>query len=110
MTSDNSSQTYSESPPVLPYMFFNVLGRPQTADDLENNKNAADTTIEVTFYAGGATKLSTCRKKMDKADGRLRSLGFRLVFGPQQITNVLDTSICRYVARFARIIGSDDAL
>lgn len=106
-----SSQTYESSVPVdLPYMFFNVLDNSQTADDLDNNENAVNMTVEITFFASGATKLTTCKNLMAIASDKMRSMGFRRIFGPQQITNVSDTTICRYVARFSRIIGADDVL
>jgi len=106
-----ASQTYEASVPVdLPYMFFNQIGNEQTADDLSNNENAVNTTIEITFFASGASKLTTCKNLMAIADEKMRSMGFRRVYGPTQITNIADTSICRYMARFSRVIGADDTL
>lgn len=106
-----SSQTYEASTPVdLPYMFFNVLDNSQAADDLSNNENAVNMTVEITFFASGTSKLTTCKNLMAIASDKMRVLGFRRVFGPQQITNVSDTTICRYVARYNRIIGAGDTL
>jgi len=106
----DASQTYQDTPASFPYMFFNQIGNESTADDLDNSENAVNTTVEITFYATGATRLSTCKSLMAIADEKMRSMGFRRTFGPQQITNVADTTICRYVARFNRVIGSDDSL
>ncbi len=105
-----ASQTYQDTPPKFPAMFFNQLGNESTADDLSNNENAVNTTVEITFCATGATRLSTCKNLMSTADTKMRSMGFRRVFGPQQITNVADTAICRLVARFNRVIGANDTL
>ncbi len=105
-----ASQTFQDTPPGFPAMFFNVIGNETTANDLSNSENAVNTTVEITFYATGATRLSTCKSLMTTADDKMRSMGFRRVFGPQQITNVADTTICRLIARYNRIIGSDDVL
>lgn len=91
-------------------MFFNQIDNSSTADDLDNNENAVNTTVEITIYATGPTKLSTVKSIMKLADSRMRELGFRRIYGPTQITNVSDTSICRYLARFTRIIGSSDTI
>ena len=91
-------------------MFFNQIGNEGTADDLDNTENAVNTTVEITFYATGATRLTTCKNLMSTADTKMRSMGFRRITGPYQITNAADTTICRYVARFSRIIGTDDTL
>ena len=106
----DASQTYQDTPASFPYMFFNQIGNESTADDLDNSDNAVNTTVEITFYATGATRLSTCKSLMATADEKMRSMGFRRIYGPKQITNISDTSICRYVARFSRVIGSNDSL
>lgn len=106
-----SGQTYEASVPAdLPYMLFNVLGNEQASDDLDNSENAVNMTIEITFFASGTSKLTTCKNLMTIASDKMRSFGFRRVFGPQQITNISDTAICRYVARFNRVIGVNDTL
>jgi hypothetical protein len=106
----DASQTYQSSPPVFPSMFFNQIGNDGTADDLDNTENAVNTTVEITFYDNSTTKLTTCKNLMATADTKMRSMGFRRVFGPQQITNIADTTICRYIARYNRVIGSGDTL
>lgn len=106
-----SGQTPEEpSPTSLPYMFFNVIGNEQTADDLSNTENAVNMTIEITFYASGTGKLNTCKNLMGLASDKMQTLGFRRIFGPSQIINMADASICRFVARFNRVIGTDDIL
>lgn len=106
----SANQTFVESPSEFPHMFFHQIDNSSTADDLDNNENAVNTTVEITIYATGSRKLSTVKSIMKLADSRMRELGFRRIYGPTQITNVSDTSICRYLARFTRIIGSSDTI
>ena len=105
-----ASQTYQDTPPKFPAMFFNQIGNESTADDLSNNENAVNSTIEITFYATGATRLSTCKNLMSTTDTKMRSMGFRRIYGPAQITNAADTTICRLIARYNRVIASGDTL
>ena len=104
----DSSQTYQSTPPAFPSMFFNQIDNSSTADDLDNTENAVNTTIEITTYTNDTAKLTTAKKIHALADTQMRSMGFRRTFGPQQITNITDTSICRVIARYTRIIGSGD--
>lgn len=103
-----TGQTFTEAPSAFPYMFFNQIDNSSTADDLENNENAVNTTVELTVYTTGNKKLTDAKNIMNLADTRMRELGFRRIYGPQQITNISDTNICRYLARYKRIIGSSD--
>lgn len=106
-----SGQTYEMSVPTsMPYMLFSVIGNEQSADDLSNNENAVNTTVEITFYASGTSKLTTCKNLMNTADTKMRSMGFRRIFGPQQIINIADTTICRMISRYNRIIGLGDTM
>lgn len=107
---NGASQTFQDTPPAFPHYYFNQMDNPTTADDLENNENAVNTTIEITIYTTGATKLTDAKKIMNIVCEQMRLLGFRRPFGPQQITNIADTTICRYVARFNRVIGSEDII
>jgi hypothetical protein len=106
----NASQTYSPSVSVFPYMYLTQLGAPETGTDLESNENAVNSTVEITIYTKGATKLQDAKNIMALANDSMKSMGFQRTFGAQQITNATDTEICRYVARFSRVIGSDDTL
>jgi hypothetical protein len=104
----DSSQTFTNTPTAFPFMFFDQKDNPTTADDLDNNENAVNATIEITIYTNDTSKLTTAKKIHAIADTQMRSMGFRRTFGPQQITNIADTSICRLIARYTRIIGSGD--
>lgn len=106
----SASQTFIDAPSNLPHMFFNQIDNSSTADDLDNIENAVNTTVEITIYTTGNAKLTNAKNIMNLADTRMRELGFRRIYGPQQITNISDTSICRYLARYKRIIGSGDTI
>lgn len=101
---------YNPGPAELPYFQFKMIDNAETASDLSGNENAANMTVELTIYATGALGLNTCKSLMVIADTSMRSMGFRRMFGPQQITNAADANICRYLARYNRIIGSGDTL
>lgn len=103
-------QVYNSSPSTFPYFYFNLIDNAETASDLSGNENAANMTAELTFYATGATALNICKNLMFVADTAMRSMGFRRMFGPQQIPNASDTNICRYLARYSRVICSGDTL
>lgn len=105
-----SSQTFQTTPPDFPAIFMNTIGNDTAADDLDNTENAVNNTIEFTAYATGATKLATCKNIMSNIDTTMRGYGYRRVFGPQQVTNIADTTICRMIARYNRIIASGDVL
>lgn len=106
----SASQTFIQVPSEFPHMYFNQIDDSSIADDLDNNENAVNTTVEITIYTNGETKLTTAKNIMNKADARMRKLGFRRIYGPREVTNISDTNICRYIARFSRIIGSNDTI
>jgi hypothetical protein len=106
----DASQTFQSTPPEFPSMYFNVLGNESAADDFDNNDNANNMTVEITFYTTGSTKLTTAKSLMKIAEDKMRSKGFRVVFGPREVTNAANTDICRYIARYNRIIGTGDTL
>lgn len=106
----DASQTFTASPSSFPFMFFNQIDNPQSANDLDGNENAVSPTVEITIYTNDSAKLTTGKKVMVLVDTEMCSMGFRRMFGPQQVTNAADTSICRLIARYTRIIGSGDTL
>jgi hypothetical protein len=106
----DASQTFQDTPSQLPAIFMNTIGNDQASDDFENNENAVNNTIEFTAYAVGTSKLTTCKNILSKVDTTMRKFGYRRIYGPRQITNISDTTICRMVSRYNRIIGSDDIL
>lgn len=107
---ENASQTYIASPPSFPYIFVDQKDNPSTGEDMSNNENAVEPLIEITVYTKGDASFSSNKNIHKLSDTAMRDMGFKRTFGPQQITNVSDTSITRLVARYSRVIGSDDTL
>lgn len=105
-----ASQTFTAAPPDFPFMFFNQIDNPQTANDLNGNENAVSPTVEITIYTNDSAKLTTGKKVAVLVDTEMCSIGFRRTFGPQQVTNAADTNICRLIARYTRVIGNGDPL
>ena len=106
----SASQTYMDTPPQFPHLYLQQADNSSSNDDLDNNENAVNTMIEITVYTTGTSKLTDGKKIHNLSDTEMRSMGFRRIFGPQQITNISDTSVCRLIARYTRIIGSNDTL
>ena len=82
------------------------LGEPSTADDLEHVKqNAIISTIELKTYCIGDKKITDARNYMDKAGDVMLSMGYSLIYGPEDISSG-DKGIM--VARFRRTFGAGD--
>lgn len=104
------STTYQDTPPKFPHLFFDQRDNPTTAEDMDNNENAVIPIIEITTYTKGDSSFSDGKKIHNLSDSCMRAMGFRRTYGPQQVTNISDTTICRVIARYTRIIGSNDTL
>lgn len=105
-----ASQSNPSTIAKVPFTHVNQIDNSSSADDLDNQENAVNTTVEITVYTQGTSKLTDAKKIMNLADTEMRSMGFRRLYGPRQIDNLNDTSICRYLARFNRIIANGDTL
>jgi hypothetical protein len=103
-----ASQTYIDTPPDFPYMYFNQVDNPETASDLDGNENAVKPMTEITIYTMGDTKLTDAKKIMALADTQMKSMGYIRTFGPREVTNITNTNICRLLSRYSRVIGSGD--
>lgn len=106
----SASTTFQDTPPTFPHLFFDQRDNPSTAEDMDNNENAVVPMVEITTYTKGDTAFNDGKKIHNLSDSCMRSMGFKRTFGPQQIVNISDTTICRLIARYTRIIGSDDNL
>lgn len=108
----NSGQSTEEVPAVFPYLDFDQQDNPvhQRSVDLQNVENAVVPMIQITAYTKGLGKLSNAKKIISLADKEMQSMGFRRTFGPQKIQNTSDSSICRVVARYTRVIAAGDVL
>lgn len=82
------------------------LGEPSTADDLAHkSQNAIISTIELKMYCIGDKKITEARNFMDKAGDVMLSMGYSLIYGPEDISSE-DKGIM--VARFRRLWGGGD--
>lgn len=100
----NMTSTRNGTPAKFPTLNVDSLGEPSTADDLERNaQNAIISTIELKAYT--TTSLTDARNIMDKAGDVMLSMGYSLIYGPEDISSG-DKNIM--VARFRRTVGAGD--
>lgn len=104
----SASQTYQDSPSKFPHVFLDSKDNPVTSTDMENNECAVTPMIEITAYTKDG--LSSAKKIIGLANAEMKNMGFSRSFGPQQVTNVADTSITRVIARYRRLIADGDEL
>lgn len=100
--------TYSKngSPSKFPTLNIDSLGEPSIADDLEHvRQNAIISTIELKTYCVGSKGITSARNYMDKAGDVMLSMGYSLIYGPEDISSG-DKGIM--VARFRRTVGAGD--
>ena len=106
--SESINVTFSRnsSPSKFPTLNMDSLGEPSTADDLECvQQNAIISTIELKTYCIGDKKITDARNYMDKAGDVMLSMGYSLIFGPEDIS---DSQTNIIVARFRRVVGGGD--
>lgn len=102
----NITFSRNSSPSKFPTLNMDSLGEPSTGDDLEKIKqNAIISTIELKTYCIGDKKITDARNYMDKAGDVMLSMGYSLIYGPEDISSG-DKGIM--VARFRRIVGAGD--
>ena len=100
----NMTSTRNGTPAKFPTLNVDSLGEPSTADDLEHmTQNAIISTIELKAYT--TTTLTDARTLMDKAGDVMLSIGYTLIYGPEDIST---GSIYTMVARFRRTVGAGD--
>lgn len=103
----NAGTSTDGSPPAFPYAGFRQLDNSTTADDLENNENAATSTIEITAYSN--KNLTEAKNIAALAADTMRELGYRRT-GPFTPGNAADTNIYRVIYRYSRVIGSGEEI
>ena len=104
----NLNITFSRngSPSKFPTLNMDSLGEPSIADDLEHvRQNAIISTIELKTYCVGSKGITSARNYMDKAGDVMLSMGYSLIFGPEDISDGQKNII---VARFRRVVGGGD--
>jgi hypothetical protein len=84
------------------------IGNTDEAIDLENTENAVTSLIDISAYSNKS--LTEARKVMNATCDAMREMGFRRVFGPQQLLNTRDPSLWRITTRFERVIADEDEL
>ena len=100
----NMTSTRNCTPAKFPTLNVDSLGEPSTADDLEHKtQNAIISTIELKAYTN--TSLTDARNILDKAGDVMLSMGYSLIYGPEDIST---GSINIIVARFRRTFGAGD--
>ena len=100
----NMTSTNNGTPTKFPTLNVVSLGEPSTADDLEHKtQNAIISTIELKAYTN--TTLADARNILDKAGDVMLSMGYTLIYGPEDIST---GSINTMVARFRRTFGAGD--
>lgn len=100
----NMTSTRNGTPAKFPTLNVDSLGEPSTADDLEHKtQNAIISTIELKAYTN--TSLTDARNILDKAGDVMLSIGYSLIYGPEDIST---GSINIMVARFRRTFGAGD--
>lgn len=108
----NVTQTYEVTPNNLPVLLVDCRGEITRDDafDMEDGSTASDLVMELTAYTSGAEKLKDARAIMALADEEMRTLYFKRTDGPKQITEIEDSTICRYTARYERIVTENELL
>lgn len=99
----NMTSTRNGTPAKFPTLNVDSLGEPSTADDLEHkSQNAIISTIELKAYSNKS--LTEARNILDKAGDVMISMGYSLIYGPEDISDTYKVM----VARFRRTVGGGD--
>ena len=101
----NAGTSTDGSPPAFPYAGFRQLDNATTADDLENNENAVNSTIEITAYSN--KNITEAKQISALAADAMRQMGYRRT-GPFTPVNAADTNIYRVIYRYNRTIGTGE--
>lgn len=107
-TCSNVSSTYKTDPSTFPALLVDEIGNTDAAVDLENSENAVTSLMDLSAYSN--RNLAEARKVINMACDAMRAMGYRRIFGPQQLLNTRDPSLWRITARFERIIAENDEL
>ena len=100
----NMTSTRNGTPAKFPTLNVDSLGEPSADDDLEHKtQNAIISTIELKAYTN--TSLADARNILDKAGDVMLSMGYSLIYGPEDIST---GSINIMVARFRRTFEAGD--
>ena len=99
----NMTSTRNGTPAKFPTLNVDSLGEPSTADNIwQREQCAIISTIELKTYSN--TTLTEARNILDKAGDVMISMGYSLIYGPEDISDAHKVM----VARFRRIVGGGD--
>lgn len=94
----------------LPYIDIALEDNSGGNYDLSGNEGIQTPTIKITTYATGDLAGSRCNEMSNAAKKIMLSYGFTCKSGPVPVTNVEDTRITRWIARYQRVFGNGDTL
>ena len=96
-------ETKQKAPTTFPTLLVDSLGEPSTDDNIWHREQCAIiSTIELKAYSN--TTLTDARKLLNKAGDVMISMGYSLIYGPEDISDTYKVM----VARFRRIVGGGD--
>lgn len=99
----NLTSTRDGAPAKFPTLNADSLGEPSAADNIWHKKQCAIiSTIELKAYSNKT--LTEARNIIDKAGDVMISMGYSLIYGPEDISDVHKVM----VARFRRLVGGGD--
>lgn len=105
---NNVVKTSSLRPAKFPTLALKQLDNKDVAIDLENSENAVESVIEIQVFSNKNN--FEAKNIINKACDGMRIMGYKRNYGPSEVSNVSDTNIYRYIARFSRMINSVDEI
>ena len=105
---DSVQADSSRTPPRFPAVSVVQIDSPERGMDSENKENAIYSAMELQAFSNQSLKES--EELMAECCDAMRSMGYVRNSGPYPVLNAEDKNIHRTVARFSRIIGSDDVI
>lgn len=108
----NSGRVEPRTLPKLPYVVFEQLNNPIAKDRIDSDcvENAVTPTVQISVYTQGDTSLTDNEEIMALADAQMISDGWLRTFGPQELKNILDDSVLRYVAKYEAKVDSEGVI
>ena len=97
------SASETDIPAKFPALFVTQYDDRDAAMDLENSENGVMSEVRIQSFSNKS--LAEARNVIGIACDALRTMGYRRMFGPQEIENVADRNVKRCEARFRRFVG-----
>ena len=106
----NVVSTESEIKSKFPAMLVKISSNSAVADDLEPGDGENAVRCFVTIEAHCKTTLQDSINLMKLANGAMYQMGFKRRQGPLEVDNPEAPEVFRMIARYVRIIGSNDTI